>query len=185
MKKIVNKRNVLILLVLLLVTALVWWFIVRKPGQKASSHTSAPVAINSNPIGSSTPTVATPNPNVPGGSPGNGIADGELQAPSGTFVSNHQASLDASDNRNNEQSICNTNIGASCEIIFTNGSVTKSLGALTAVSSKGSQTGSVSWPIWSPASLGLSAGTWKITATASLNGQTKSTIDSISLEVSQ
>ncbi len=181
MKKLIRKRNLLILPLLLIVGLSVWWLVWHRPAPPPAPQ---PIAINSTPAGSNTPTTANPNPNVGGGTPGNGVATGDLQAPSGTFVSNHHASLDPNDDRNREQSTCNTNVGATCDITFTKDGVTKSLGSQTASASRASQTGTASWS-WTPATLGLTPGSWKITAVASLNGQTKSTTDTVNLEISQ
>src|SRR5688572_13906579 len=60
-----------------------------------------------------------------------------LEAPSGSFVSNHKASLSSSNYMN---SICRTTAGATCEIRFTKGSEIKVLGPNTVGDS-----GFVSW----------------------------------------
>lgn len=98
---------------------------------------------------------------------------GALLAPSGNFVSAHHVP-------GNQQisSVCNTTPGATCKIEFSQGTITKSLPAETA--DKG---GSAYWNAWSPDSIGLSAGTWNIKATSTLNGASQSAVDALPLEV--
>jgi hypothetical protein len=98
-----------------------------------------------------------------------------LIAPSGNFVSNHHPGENGSPT--NEESVCNTTPGAQCSISFTKGSVTKSLPVKTADSG-----GATFWE-WSPDSIGLSPGTWHVSATASLGAKTLSTKDATELEV--
>jgi hypothetical protein len=57
--------------------------------------------------------------------------------------------------------------------------VTKSLGSKTTDGD-----GAAYWTSWKLQDVGLSEGSWSITATATLNGQSKSTTDSLSLQVS-
>lgn len=99
-----------------------------------------------------------------------------LQTPFGSFVSNHSANLSGSPSQ--EQSFCITSPGASCTMTFTNDSgIVKTLPGQTADSS-----GNVSW-VWDVNSAGFTTGNWKITATASLNGQSKTTTDQLPLKV--
>lgn len=123
-----------------------------------------------------------PSPATGSGSSGNsssGSSSGNsvtLLAPFGSFVSNHNP---GKDNAAIEQSVCNTSPGAQCYIQFTKGSSTKKLVAQTTDSN-----GVTIWD-WQIKSAGLSAGSWQVTAVASLNGQTRSTPDPIKLEVGQ
>lgn len=131
--------------------------------------------------GDSKAPVATANPNVPGGNTGsNAGAQAELIAPSGNFVSSHTLPLSAS-----AESVCITTINAVCEITFTNGSTSKSLGSGQAKAGRTDQNGTVTWPVWTPASLGLTPGSWTITAKASLGAQSKTTVDTVKLVVTQ
>ncbi len=100
-----------------------------------------------------------------------------LTAPYGNFVSDHHPNLSGSPAPNTMASVCITTPGASCTISFTNGNTTKSLPSGTANSD-----GSVSWN-WKLQDIGLTQGTWKITATAKLGSQTKNTSDQLNLEV--
>ncbi len=100
---------------------------------------------------------------------------GNLLSPENSqFVSAHNITL--SDNPT-LQSTCVTSPGASCVISFTSGTKTKSLNAQTT-----DREGATYWD-WKPNELGLSKGKWTITATATLNGQSKSAKDAIQLEV--
>lgn len=100
-----------------------------------------------------------------------------LVEPYGTFVSNHRPSLSGSGSPSKVQSVCNTTPGASCYISFSSGSITKKLEAKIADSR-----GAVYWD-WDVNDAGFTAGSWNVTAIASLNGQNKSTADTLSLEV--
>lgn len=96
----------------------------------------------------------------------------DLKAPYGSFVSNHKP-----DSGDPEVSVCSTSPGATCYIEFTNGNNVKRLEPQTV-----SGEGSTYWS-WNASLLGQ--GTWKITATATLNGTTKSTTDQLTIEVRQ
>jgi len=98
-----------------------------------------------------------------------------LIEPSGTFVSNHRPGQNGSPT--GEQSVCNTTPGATCYIQFIKEGVTKKLDAQTADPS-----GATYWT-WDVKQAGFSAGSWQITAIASLNGQTKTANDALTLEV--
>ncbi len=90
-----------------------------------------------------------------------------------TYVSNHQPNSKT----DMLQSVCVTSPGATCTISFQKSGATKSLQPTVADSS-----GSVYWT-WSPQELGLSSGSWVISAEASLNGKVKSSQDIINLQV--
>ncbi len=97
-------------------------------------------------------------------------------SPFGDFVSNHTPGQHSSPMT--EASVCNTTSGATCQIFFSDGSITKSLPVQTT-----DLNGSTYWNNWTPASIGLTQGSWQITAVATINGQSKSTTDPINLEV--
>jgi hypothetical protein len=122
---------------------------------KGSGSTTPPTVINEKQ--SQTPPV---NTNAP------------LQAPYGTFVSNHHPDANSS-----EESVCSSTPGASCTIKFTQGSVVKTLSAQTV-----DGTGTTYWS-WNVKQAGITSGSWTVTANASLNGQTKSTQDNLALEI--
>jgi hypothetical protein len=97
-----------------------------------------------------------------------------LVQPYGDFVSAHQYVPSNAQ----EQSTCNTTTGASCTISFTLGSTTKQLATETA-----NGDGTASWPIWTADSIGLTSGSWTITAKATLGTQSSQTTDPTQLEV--
>lgn len=92
--------------------------------------------------------------------------------PSGNFVSDHNSTLNT-----HELSTCNTTPGATCEITFTSGTITKTLPKEQADAS-----GATSWT-WTPQNLALSNGSWTITATSTLNNKSSSTKDPLLLVV--
>jgi hypothetical protein len=183
-----NKTNLrsrigMIVLAVLLVGCVAMWLYLRGSGEPDNAaKTTDSVKVNQPPSktmktkpDAQIPNPApTPNANVPGGT-NNGST--ELAAPSGTFVSNHAPSLGNS-SRSQESSVCNTTPGATCVISFTMGSTTKTLDSKVA-----DDNGAASWD-WSPGGLGLSAGSWTIKATATRDGQSKSSQDSLPLNVS-
>ena len=127
------------------------------PNQPAAAQATSPAA-------------SSAKVNPPAAPSGNGPA-----APTGPFVSNHSPGQNGSPL--SEASVCNTSPGASCYIEFINGNSTKKLPAQTT-----DNTGAAYWS-WNINDAGLSSGTWKITAIATLNGQTSSASDSANLEV--
>ena len=110
---------------------------------------------------------------------GSGGSPAMLIAPSGSFVSNHHPNLGGSPAPNTMSSVCNTTPGASCKISFTKDGVTKSLDAQTADAN-----GATYWN-WKLQDIGLTEGTWKIQASATLSGQTKTASDAMDLVVAQ
>ena len=129
----------------------------------------------SNPNGQ--PAAGSQNSNPVNKTPGDNTSNAYLIAPWGDFVSNHHPGQNGSPL--SETSVCNTTQGASCYIAFTNGSIVKTLPVQTADSN-----GATFWSNWTPSSIGLTPGNWKITATATLDGQTKSTTDPMDLVIS-
>ena len=97
----------------------------------------------------------------------------QLAAPHGDFVSSHRVGKNTM-----ITSVCTTTPGAKCEIIFTMNLVQKTLSVEQTDSS-----GNVYWD-WKPSDIGLSSGTWKITAKSTLGNQTQTASDVIPLEVS-
>ncbi|HEY8999556.1 MAG TPA: hypothetical protein VIM53_04565 [Candidatus Saccharimonadales bacterium] len=149
-----------------------------------STQTTTPPSDNKSqgtPTTSSGTSTSTDKDSGSSASSGSGSSTGTtttaaLIAPYGTFVSNHRPGQNGSPTT--ELSECTTTPGASCNITFTNASgVVKSLGAQTAGSD-----GTASWN-WNVTGSNLAPGTWKVAATATLNGQTKTTADATSLEI--
>lgn len=125
------------------------------------------------------PTVVQPAPSSKGVGPetgGNGTSSATLTAPTGNFVNTHQPSLSTQ-----MFSSCVTSVGATCQITFTNTDSGKTIPVSSQPQAVDSS-GTAYWN-WSPQQIGLSPGTWKITATAALSGQTKSASDAMNLEI--
>jgi hypothetical protein len=101
-----------------------------------------------------------------------------LLSPTGTFVSNHHLSLSNSSS-SQIASNCTTTPGASCEIVFTNGSTVKSLPSQTT-----DVGGSTFWT-WKLQDIGITAGSWSIQAKATLGSQAQTAADALNLEVTQ
>jgi cytoskeletal protein RodZ len=157
----------------------------RKPAVSASSETkgepsdnrgsSSSVSTNSaspTPSDSTSPVPANDNDKTNGST---SDSTASLIAPSGDFVSAHHVQLDTA-----LSSVCNTTPGANCKITFTNGGTVKSLEQRTV-----DRGGSTYWDHITPRNIGLSAGTWKVQAVATLGNQTKTADDALTMEISQ
>jgi hypothetical protein len=102
-----------------------------------------------------------------------GASNLTLLEPTGNFISNHHPDSPAS-----ETSVCTTTPGASCTIVFTKGSVIKSLPSQTT-----DRGGSTYWNNWKLSDIGLTSGNWSVQSIATLNGQTKSAVDATALVI--
>lgn len=100
-----------------------------------------------------------------------------LVAPYGSLVSNHQPNLSGTPAPSSEQSSCNTTPGATCYIVFTKDGATNRLPDQVANSY------GVAYWSWDVKQAGMTQGSWQIQAITTLNGQTKSTPDTINLNV--
>ncbi len=176
-----TRRQLLWLLLAAIVFIFIAWLFYRSKGPSSSvipstkpTTTQQPTSTNS---GSSEATSGTSSSNNVSESPKTPAATGNLISPYGTFVSNHRPSLSGAQQQKQEQSTCNTTSGAECYIKFTKNGVTKQL-----ESQKTDANGAAVWN-WNISDSGFTTGTWKVTAVATLNGQTKSVDDLINLEV--
>lgn len=114
----------------------------------------------------------------PDKSPGSGSDNSAKPlAPTGNFVSNHRPNLSGSPAPNSIQSSCVTTPGASCQIIFTKGSETKSLPI-----QKTDLGGGAYWT-WNLQDVGLTEGAWKVQAKATIGAETATADDALALEV--
>ena len=151
-----------------------------------------PPVIKSTPINTSTgdksgklgPTSTTPvqtqtNDTNKSGSNQGSTPQVTLVAPSGSFVSNHKPNLSGSPAPNTEESTCEVPQYVSCNVTFTNDSTSKtfSLGPQTAGAN-----GVVAWH-WSLQGVGITQGSWTVKAVSTLNSQSKTTTDPITLDV--
>lgn len=99
--------------------------------------------------------------------------------PLGMFVSNHHPNLSGTPAPNTETSTCTTTPGAQCQIRFTQNGATKSL-----PSQQTDGSGNTSWS-WKIQDIGITEGTWKISAVAINGNLTSTTNDQMNLEVSK
>ena len=184
-KSSTSKRNLLSIFTVGVAVIIIVVFLIYKHEKRSTfipstnpSHTATKLQTGTE---SKQQSIPTPNQSTEKSTSGNTVqpATVELKAPNGSFVSNHKPSLGGNDSPSSEQSMCNTTPGATCEIVFTNGSDTKILSAQTADSS-----GVVYWN-WDVKNAHFSVGSWKITAIAKLNDKTLSTSDQLNLDVQQ
>lgn len=90
-------------------------------------------------------------------------SNSEPRSPVGVFASNHRPNISGSPSPSVLSSTCSTSPGAFCYIEFTNGTIKKSL-----PQKQVDQNGNTSWD-WDIKDIGLTSGTWKVTAIA-VNG---------------
>lgn len=145
----------------------------KKPVPTLNQYTKGQASQPSSSSSSSEQSVSSPNSSKTGG------ASASLVAPTGNFVSNHHPNLSGSPAPNSMTSVCNTSPGASCRITFTNGDVNKSLPEQV------TDSGGATYWYWKLQDIGLTAGSWKISATSSMSGSSLSSTDPTPLEVSQ
>ena len=145
----------------------------KKPIATVNQYTKGQASQPNSPANSSNQTVNPPTSSKTAG------ASASLVAPTGNFVSDHHPNLSGSPAPNSMTSVCNTSPGASCQISFTNGGTTKSLP--TQVTDGG---GATYW-YWKLQDIGLTSGSWKISATSSMGSDSLSSTDPAALVVSQ
>lgn len=162
--------------------------LVSRPTKESSRVTSpgdSQSTANSDKGEQSGVTPETPQPS-PTPNPENDKKDGvepspsaPLRTPTGTFVSNHRPNISGHPAPKTVQSVCTTTPGATCQIVFTKGGVTKTL-----PSQQTDKEGSAywTWAVDDP-SIGLGEGSWNVTAKATLGDQVKSAADPVLLEV--
>lgn len=162
----------------IVVLSFIWhWFTNDNSNPSLGTSNTTPKATSidkaiKKPAGTTTESSGPKNPTASGTS--SSSPSGTLVAPYRvTYASNHTPTS-AGDT---ELSSFTTTPGASCRIEFTKEGVIRSLQTKPADSN-----GTVVW-YWKPSQVGLTAGSWKITAVATLNGQTKSSSDLILLQV--
>ncbi len=169
-----KNKNIKILLFIIVFIAIVGFVVIRYLDNKASSAnnkqstTSLQSKLEPSSNGNN---LATNKP-----SSTSSTTPATLIYPTGSFVSNHNPVLN-NPNLDSEQSTCNTTPGASCNIFFSNGSTSYSLGSKIVGSD-----GTANWS-WTPQTVGLTAGSWKITATATLNNKSLSASDQLPINI--
>lgn len=145
----------------------------QKPIPTLNQYTKGQTSQPSTSSNSSTQSVNPPSSSKTGG------ASASLVAPTGNFVSNHHPNLSDSPAPNSMTSVCNTSPGASCKIWFTNDGITKSL------PSQVTDAGGATYWYWKLQDIGLTAGSWKISATSSMGSDSLSSTDPTALVVAQ
>lgn len=100
-----------------------------------------------------------------------------LVEPTGTFVSNHSPNLSGSPSPNKIQSVCSTTPHATCFIRFTKGDV------VVETPKQEVDSGGGAYWTWTLADLNITEGGWSVEAVATLDGQTKTAKDSMTMEV--
>ena len=183
-KRVRRKYPLFAFLAILLLLAVGAFFLLRDNGspKKSQSTTTQTDQKSDAPQPASDSKASTPTPDTNDSNPKNQTdtttpSGAPPITPFGSFVSNHQPELNGAWELNRMQSVCNTSAGATCKISFTKDGETKSLSA-----QKTDKEGAAYWS-WTLQEVGLTEGTWKVTATATLNGQTASASDPINLEV--
>jgi len=180
-----SRRWLLIIAALLILVAAGLAFFFNRSSDSSSDTSTTSTHTKPRPTSDKTnanpaPTTPTPPPSkVPGGSPtpttppANNIPAAK---PYGSFVSNHKPGQNGSPLV--ETSVCNTSPQVPCTITFTKDGVTKSLPAQTTDNS-----GATIWDSWTLQSVGLTAGSWTISAVAGSGTQATTTQDPIALEI--
>ncbi|MEO5950644.1 MAG: hypothetical protein ABIQ04_04305 [Candidatus Saccharimonadales bacterium] len=184
-----NKKAYIIIVIILLLlgASLFTYFYIKQ--QSANSRKTQYGSESTNPTTNvPTPsTVPTTGPSIGSSkdgssSPSNNVVIDPSKTPStpvGTFVSNHKPNLNGSPAPNTMNSVCSTTPGASCVIEFTKDNQTLLLIAKTADAS-----GNVTWD-WKLQDIGLTAGTWTVTAIAKNGSLSAQSTDPTKLEVMQ
>ena len=187
------KKTLLIIAAILLLTAGIvailevtnttYWFHTKpfKPVKTAGAGTKgtegAPSgstsSVNDGSTGSSSGTTDSSGPSSDPGETSN-TPNVTLQAPSGVFVSNHHSTT-----LSTIQSTCSTTSGATCKIIFARDGVTKSLAA------QGTDASGATYWQWQPKTIGLTPGTWTVTAQSNLGSQQQTSTDPLQLEIAE
>jgi hypothetical protein len=198
-KQRITNKKLLIVLIALIILCLFFarYVLFAKPKRSThSSNTSHSQTITQNSAQEESPkypnpyqTTPIPSTNVPGGDLNNNTTNQSLVSPFGQFVSNYgPVSYSATNGSNQEESICQTTIGASCSIVFIQGQTKKALQVQQVKLVNGSQNGVASWS-WTPSQVGgnggLTPGQWEVEAIATLNNQTKITTSNLKLNIEQ
>ena len=138
-----------------------------------STHVTSP----NKSTNSSSTTTSTQSTTISKNSPQNESNTNPPILPSGNFVSNYNPDLNGSPSPNLIGSTCITTPGATCTISFSMNGTTKSL------PSEVTNANGVSYWTWHLQDIGLTVGSWSITATATLNGKTTTSGDTLKLNI--
>ena len=169
--------------VIAIVIGIAWWRFVYQQPQKTASNSGSTSSNQHVPGGEQN------GGNTTAGSGGSKDSDSNMPgssldpsikpaSPTGQFVSNHSPNLSGHPAPNTETSTCTTTPGAYCKIQFASAGIVKSLPL-----QKTDANGDVVWTSWSLASIGLTQGTWTVTAVAVNGSNSVTTQDATSLTV--
>lgn len=168
-----NKRTIylsaIIGLALLLILSYIYF---NRPFRKHVSNIPSTTSLGK-PVSSTSN--SGPKPNKTDNTPLSSGTNTTLLKPWGNFISNHFPGQN--DTSNAETSTCNTTPGAICYISFVNGSQKRYLEKKVADAN-----GAVIWN-WDVKQAGFSAGSWEVSAIATLNGQELISKDSLQLKI--
>lgn len=183
-----NKRNPWPLMtatavIIVVIAGIVWWRLTYQQSPKTPSNTGGSNSNQNVPGGSqnggNTTTGSGASKDDDSNTPGSSLDPSvKPMAPTGQFVSNHSPNLSGSPAPNTETSTCTTTPGAYCKIQFTSGTLIKSLPL-----QRTDANGDVVWTGWSLSSVGLTEGTWTVTALAVNGSNSVSTQDATNLTV--
>lgn len=180
-----NKKIYIIILIALVVLSLLtggYFFFFKKStpptsttqtGQKVTSDPNVPGGTNKDSGNEGITTDkngGTPNPPKPANTV-------KPTAPLGVFVSNHHPNLSGTSAPNSLSSTCTTTPSVNCKIQFTKDGTVKELPA-----KKTDANGNTQWD-WTLQEIGLTQGTWQITAVAVNGDLTTTSNDAMALEV--
>lgn len=189
-RKKVSKKGIvaiIVAVVILVGSAACWWFFVRDTGpvipektteqersEKIHEKNKGDKKDDSSDNAAAQPSAISSGKDTPEADPTQSSNSTPPETPSGTFVSNHYVNLASHTAQN---SVCHTSPGAQCTIVFSQGSATRSLPA-----KQTDANGNVSWN-WDVKELGLTAGSWTVTAKATNGQHTSTAVDQINLEI--
>lgn len=173
-----NNRWLYAALIVIVIVVLAVVFYAYRPFHKKSATIPSTTSLGTPASNQSGTGNSTSGSNSSSGGSGTGTnqpAASNLVSPWGNFVSNHYPGQNGAPTA--ETSTCNTSPGATCYIHFTNGSKTRNLDSKVA-----NANGAVIWN-WDVKEAGFSSGNWQIKAIATLDGQKKSSDDSLPLVI--
>ena len=186
--KITSKKHYNWLVITAIIAALViglglfWWYQNEHRSAKIPSDSGTATANQDVPgsnQGGNTTTGSGASKDTDSNAPGSSLGPSIKPAnPTGQFVSNHTPNLSGSPAPNTETSTCTTTPGAYCKIRFAMNGTIKSLSL-----QKTDANGDVVWTNWSLADVGLTKGSWTVTAIAVNGVNAASTPDATNLVV--
>lgn len=165
-----GRRKLIILSITVLAAVVLTLAVLHRSSTNKTKNQTTASTKGEQPSQNSTTTTTSSDKSGPSSGPApSGAAP---KTPYGSFVSSHSVNLNDS-----ELSTCLTSAGAKCSVTFTKDGVTKTLDQKT------TDTDGAAYWTWKPQDLGLTAGSWQISATAQTNGKSATTIDGRNLVI--